>query len=228
MMAVSLVPPDREPADLVIFDCDGVLVDSERISNEVLAEVLGEHGIALSWQRAMATFIGQSVAGVRTNTALQFGIQMPENWSDTYYARMIPALAQRVEAIAGAVDAVRLVQAAGLRCCVASQGPMEKIKATLGRVGLWDDFVGYIYSAKHVARPKPAPDLFLHAAASMGVAPIRCTVIEDSVLGVTAAVAAGMRVLAYCPEGNEDRMRDLGGVPFRSMSQLPTLLGVAA
>lgn len=221
-----IMSSDLRPIELVIFDCDRVLVDSERISNEVLVEILGEHGVSLSWQDAQAIFLGQSVADVRTNAALRFGIEIPLDWSDTYYARMIPALAERVEAIDGAGEAVAAVRSAGLRCCVASQGPVEKIRATLSRTGLWEQFGGRIYSAKAVARPKPAPDLFLHAAADMGIPPGRCLVIEDSALGVTAAIAAGMRVLAYCPEGGENRMRELGATPFRSMLQVPTMLGV--
>lgn len=212
--------------ELVIFDCDGVLVDSERISNEVLAEVLGDHGIAVSWEEAKAIFLGQSVADVRTNVALRFGIELPLDWSDAYYARMIPALAERVEAIDGAPEAVDAVLSSALRCCVASQGPIEKIRATLSRTGLWERFDGRIYSAKAVARPKPAPDLFLHAAADMGIPAGQCLVIEDSAVGVTAAIAAGMRVLAYCPEGGEDRMRELGATVFRSMHQLAVLLGI--
>jgi len=218
--------PDLSHVELVIFDCDGVLVDSERISNEVLAEILREHGVSLSWRDAQAIFLGQSVADVRTNAALRFRIEMPLDWSDAYYARMIPALAERVEAIDGASEAVAAVLSAGLRCCVASQGPVGKMRATLSRTGLWEPFDGRIYSAKAVARPKPAPDLFLHAAADMGIPPGRCLVIEDSALGVTAAIAAGMRVLAYCPESGEDRMRELGATPFRSMHQVPTMLGI--
>jgi HAD superfamily hydrolase (TIGR01509 family) len=214
-------------APLVIFDCDGVLVDSERISNEVLASVLAEHGISLSWDQAKAIFIGQSVADIRAEAAFRFGIEMPLDWSDAYYARMIPALAERVEAIDGAREAVAAVRSAGLSYCVASQGPIEKIQSTLSRTGLWEAFEGRIYSAKSVPRPKPAPDLFLHAAAEMASLPERCVVIEDSILGVTAAIAADMRVLAYCPDGGEESMRGLGAIPFCSMHQVANLLGIA-
>jgi len=212
---------------LIIFDCDGVLVDSERISNEVIAEILAEHGLRLTWQQAMAEFLGQSVGQVRRTASLRFGIDLPADWSDAYYARMIPALAARVEPIDGALEAVAAVQGAGLACCVASQGPMEKIEATLTRIGLWERLRGAVFSAKSVARPKPAPDLFLLAAASMGVAPGECAVIEDSPLGITGALAAGMRVLAYCPLSDADAARKAGAHPFTSMSQVPELLGIA-
>jgi HAD superfamily hydrolase (TIGR01509 family) len=215
---------NRAPPDLVIFDCDGVLVDSERISNEVLAEVLGEHGISLSWEQTKAIFLGQSVTDVRVNAGLQFGIELPHDWADAYYERMIPALADRVQIIEGAREAVVAVKAAGLRYCVASQGPIEKMRATLSRTGLWELFDGRIYSSKAVARPKPHPDLFLHAAADIGVAPSRCVVIEDSVLGVTAGIAADMRVLAYCPDGGVSEMQALGATPFHSMHAIETLL----
>lgn len=102
MSTAKLTSTGLTSVDLVIFDCDGVLVDSERISNEVLAEVLAEHGIALSWEEAKATFLGQSVGDVRTNVARRFGVEMPLDWSEAYYGRMIPALAERVEAIDGA------------------------------------------------------------------------------------------------------------------------------
>lgn len=209
---------------LVIFDCDGVLVDSERISNEVLADILGMHGIALSWMDAQTTFVGQSTGQIRTTVTELFGITLPDDWSAHYYERMIPALASRVEAIDGAIDAVRAVRAAGLKFCVASQGPMAKIEATLTSVGLWGEFEEAVYSAYMVQRPKPAPDLFLFAAQNMNVAPAECVVIEDSPMGVAAAVGAGMQVLAFCPNGGADMMRARGGMPFRSMSELPTLL----
>lgn len=212
---------------LVIFDCDGVLVDSERISNEVLADILGTHGVTLSWMDAQTTFVGQSTGQIRTTVAEHFGVTLPDDWSTDYYERMIPALASRVEAIDGAIDVVRAVRAAGLKCCVASQGPMAKIQATLTRVGLWEVFGEAVYSAYSVQRPKPAPDLFLHAAESMNVPSAECVVIEDSATGVAAAVAAGMRVLAYCPNGGADIMSERGGIPFRSMSEIPGLLQLA-
>jgi len=217
---------DDSPIGLVIFDCDGVLVDSERISNGVIAELLAESGISLSWQEALQIFIGQSVDDVAMTVANRFGVTLPDDWQDAYYARMIPALAAHVEPIDGALEAVSAVQAAGLPCCVASQGPPFKIRTTLTRVGLWDRLEGAVFSAQSVERPKPAPDLFLHAAASMGVPYGECVVIEDSLLGITAAQAAGMRVLAYCPPEGSATAQTHGAPAFQSMRQVPALLGI--
>lgn len=223
-----MLPAGSDPISLIIFDCDGVLVDSERISNEVLVQVLGEHGVGLSWQEAQATFIGKSTGQIRAGVAEHFGVELPADWTRAYYDRMIPALAERVEAIDGAFDAVSAVRAAGRKCCVASQGPMEKIRATLTRTGLWGLFGGAVYSAYSVPRPKPAPDLFLFAARSMNVPPAECVVIEDSSTGVAAALAAGMCVLTYCPNDGADMMRERGAIPFRSMSEIPRLLRLDA
>lgn len=222
----SVVGTGDDPVSLIIFDCDGVLVDSERISNEVLAAVLCDHDVQLSWREAQSMFVGQSIGQISANVAERFGVELPNDWAHAYFDRMIPALAERVVAIDGAVDVVTAVKAAGLKCCVASQGPMDKIRATLTRVGLWEAFGEAVYSAYDVTRPKPAPDLFLFASESMKVSPGQCVVIEDSVTGVAAAVGAAMRVLAYCPHGGEDNMRQRGAIPFRSMFEIPSLLGI--
>lgn len=219
-----MVTQGFDPIEMVIFDCDGVLVDSERISNEVLSGVLSEYGVLLNWQDAQAMFIGQSVTEIAITIAKRCGIELPDNWSAAYYERMIPALADRVEPIAGAVDVVHSVRTAGLKYCVASQGPIKKMQATLTRVGLWEVFSESAFSAYFVEKPKPAPDLFLHAAKCMDVRPDDCIVIEDSLPGVSAAKAAGMRVLAYCPHGGGDKMQALGAIPFRSMTDLHGLL----
>jgi HAD superfamily hydrolase (TIGR01509 family) len=213
--------------DLIIFDCDGVLVDSEAIANEVLAGALADYGIALAASEARAIFAGLSVDDVRRRAGERFGILMPENWSVAYYARLIPTLGQRVMPIDGVGNVLRRLSAAGIRYCVASQGPIEKVRATLTRAEFWGLFEGHVYSAKLIGRPKPAPDLFLHAAASERAHPSRCAVIEDSVVGVQAGVAAGMRVFAYCARDEAAHMESLGAMPFFAMTGLPALLELA-
>jgi HAD superfamily hydrolase (TIGR01509 family) len=212
--------------DPVIFDCDGVLVASEAVANEVLAEILGGYGLALSGPEARATFVGMSVEDVRLSANARYGLAMREDWSVAYYADLIPALGARVEPIDGVHDVVAGLTDLQVPFCVASQGPPEKMKATLTRTGLWTAFGDRAYSAKAIRRPKPAPDLFLHAAQAQGVPPEKCAVIEDSVVGVTAGIAAGMTVFAYCPPADATAMERLVAIPFHGMEDLPGNLGL--
>lgn len=212
--------------DLIIFDCDGVLVDSELIANEVLAEILIGHGMAISATEARSIFIGQSVDEIRITAESYSGVFIPENWSIRYYEALLPALAERVRAVNGVEDIIELLRAAGVPFCVASQGPLEKIRTTLTAAGLWEAFSDRAYSSKSVARPKPAPDLFLHAAYACNSAPERCAVVEDSAPGVKAGVAAGMTVFAYCSVQDIPMMQDLGATTFTDMAELPIKRGL--
>ncbi len=212
--------------DLIIFDCDGVLVDSETVANEVLADILGGYGLAMTGPEARAIFVGMSLDAVRLHAGDRFGIAMPVDWSVAYYEAVIPVLAERCEPIEGIHDVVGSLKAAGIPFCVASQGPPDKMRATLTATGLWADFGTNAFSAKTIRRPKPAPDLFLHAARTMGFPPDRCAVVEDTVVGVTAGIAAEMTVFAYCPPEGAQTMTDLGATPFHAMRDLPALLGL--
>lgn len=212
--------------DLVIFDCDGVLVDSEAIGNAVLAEVLSGYGVRLSPLEARSRYAGCSVAAIRNGIEESFAVSLPDDWTEQYYRLLIAALSESVTPIDDVAAVVARLQDADLPFCVASQGPLEKTEASLKSARLWEAFAGRVFSAKAVARPKPAPDLFLHAARTCGAAPDRCAVIEDSAAGVQAARAAGMAVFAYCPQGNSKPLRSLGAVTFRSMAELPALLAV--
>jgi HAD superfamily hydrolase (TIGR01509 family) len=212
--------------DLVIFDCDGVLVDSETVATEVLAEVIRGHGVTLTGPEARAIFIGMSLDAVRLHANERFGIAMPQDWAVGYYATLIPMLAERCEPIDGIHDVVGKLKTASVPFCVASQGPPEKMHATLTATGLWADFGNSAFSAKSIRRPKPAPDLFLHAAQSKGFRPERCAVVEDTIVGVTAGIAAGMKVFAYCPPERTQTMAELGATPFHTMRDLPGLLGL--
>lgn len=209
----------------MIFDCDGVLVDSEAISNEVLAEILCLHGGTFTPETALAAFVGQSVQGIRETAKAAYDIALPENWHADYYARMLPALAKRVKPITGASEVVRGLHGTGQPICVASQGPPEKMLTTLTATGLAGYFEGRIFSAKSVARPKPFPDIFLHAADACGFDPSKCAVIEDTRIGVEAAVAAEMAVFGFCMADDAERMVHCGAHPFHNMNELPGLLG---
>lgn len=210
---------------LVIFDCDGVLVDSEPITNRLLAEELSSAGLPISAEEAIELFVGGTIASVHAQ-ARQMGATLPDNWVDGFYPRMIGRLAAEVELIPGIEDVLARLARAGLPHCVASNGPMLKMQATLGRTGLWDRLAGRLYSAHDVGSAKPEPDLFLHAAQSMGVPPHRCVVVEDSASGARAAQSAGMRCFGFTRGTPAERLTAHGAIPFADMVELPGLLGL--
>lgn len=207
------------PFDLIIFDCDGVLVDSEAISNRVLARILSKYGATLSPTETQRLFIGQSVSAVRQTALKELDVELPSDWAAGYYQELIPAL-EEVQPIPGVLPVLERLVSLGVTICVASQGPPEKMNTTLGVTRLEHFFEGRVYSAKSVARPKPAPDLFLYAASECRVHPMRCAVVEDSELGVTAARSAGMTAYAYCHPNQAECMSVLGAYPIHSMDDL--------
>lgn len=183
---------------LVIFDCDGVLVDSERIAIRIDVEVIRRHGWEITEAEVIELFVGRSDEFMRAEVARRTGRDLGPDWDlddpvDDYRA----ALERELVAVDGIVEALDAIDALGVPTCVASSGSHDKMRFTLGLTGLWDRFAGRIFSGSEVALGKPAPDLFLHAAREMGVEPRRCAVVEDSTAGVDAALAAGMHVLAY-------------------------------
>lgn len=211
------------PTTLVIFDCDGVLVDSERIAVKIDVEVFGRLGWQLTEAEVIERFVGSSWASIREQVEAHLGRRLPDDWEDTVEPLYRRALAQRLTPVDGIVEAL---DAIALPTCVASSGSHDKMRFTLGLTGLYERFSGRIFSASEVARGKPAPDLFLHAAERMGAAPEDCVVVEDSAKGVAAARAAGMRVLAYA--GGVTPASRLAGahtIVFDDMRQLPALLG---
>ncbi len=202
---------------LVIFDCDGVLVDSEVISNQALREALAEIGIELTLEETMAEYMGRSRAHMLARTAQLLGGPVPLEFAEGYDDRRDKMFWTHLEPVEGIEEALDELWEREIPTCVASSGDHEKMRLTLGLTGLWDRFEGRIYSATEVARGKPAPDLFLHAAAKEGFPPEDCVVVEDSAPGVEAARAAGMRVLGF----GEDLDAD---VVFTDMTELPHLL----
>src|SRR5690242_9098142 len=174
--------------DLVIFDCDGVLIDSELLSIRADQECLAECGIELSAEEILERYTGISFAGVVADLETRHG-PLPADFADRHRRLLWPLFEQELQAIPG-VGAI--LDSLTFKVCVASSGRPERLKHALSLVGLYERFHPYIFSATEVARGKPAPDLFLHAAGQMGVAPERCVVVEDSVPGVIAAVAASM------------------------------------
>ena len=219
-----MVSPARP--GLVIFDCDGVLVDSEPLSGRVSLEMIAEHGVTMSRDEMSARYLGTSDADMLRDVERRLGVTFPEGFVDEMQARKLVAFRAAVRAMDGAAAAVGAIASAGVPLCVASSGPRDSTRVKLASAGLLRYFDGRLFSAYDVPRGKPHPDLFLYAAAQMGVAPARCVVVEDSLPGVQGAVAAGMRVLGYASEGGGAALRTAGAEVFGDMADVPGLLGL--
>ena len=212
---------------LAIFDCDGVLVDSEVISNSVLAQMLTEQGLPTTLAEARRDYQGLLLADVVADAESKLGRALPADWLERYERERSVAFRDGLRPVAGVRQAVERVQVAGVAVCVASQGKLEKTRLSLQITGLHDLFEDdALFSAYQVPRGKPHPDLFLHAASEMGANPSGCVVVEDTPSGVRAAAAAGMRVLGYSADGDEHALRQAGGETFDCFDALPGLLGL--
>lgn len=210
--------------DVVVFDNDGVLVDSEPISNRVLADYLSELGHPTTYEESIRDYMGAAVHRVHDLVLERSGRRLPGDFDETFHARVFAAFQSELRAVDGVRDVLAKLNADGVPYCVASSGSHERIRVALRRTGLYEYFgEGRIFSAEDVGRGKPAPDLFLLAAEKTGVRPERCAVVEDSPLGVQAAVAAGMDVYGFAAMTPRAR---LGGATahFRRMEELPALL----
>jgi len=213
--------------DLVIFDCDGVLVDSEVISCRAHSETLTRHGYPITPDQVLERFLGRSMRQAILEVEAEMGRGLPDDFNAQVYAEIFRSFATSLQATPHIEETLAAI---ALPVCVASSGPPEKIRASLNRVGLWDRFAPHIFSAVQVSHGKPAPDLFLLAAGQMQTPPARCLVIEDSLAGIVAAVAAGMAVLGFhggshCRPGHGNGLRDAGAIAiFDDMRQLPGLI----
>ena len=217
---------------LVIFDCDGVLVDSEGISNAVLAEALSALGLAISGAEAHDAYRGMFLTEIAADAERRLGAPLPADFMEKFERDREEAFRASLQPVPGAASAVREVRELGCEVCVASQGRLSKTELTLSITGLRDLFgPDALFSAHSVVRGKPAPDLFLHAASSMGVQPDRCVVVEDTMIGVQAALTAGMRVIAYAPggdgdgDGDGDAFRRAGVQTVGALEELSAVLG---
>ena len=182
---------------LVLFDCDGVLVDSERLVIDIDVAAVTAAGWPMTREQAIEAFVGRSNADVMAMIEAQVGHPLPPDWDAAWEADYRRVFDELLEPVPGVRAAVEQVVARGRRTCVASSGSHDKMRRTLARTGLAELFEGRIFSATEVERGKPAPDLFLHAASRMQVDPGRCVVVEDSRHGVAAARSAGMRVVGF-------------------------------
>ena len=219
------------PIDLIIFDCDGVLVDSEVISCRAHADVLSRHGYPITADQVFERFLGRSTRQANLEIEAELGRKLPDDYHGDLQDELFRAFEADLEAIRGIHDVLDCVTQA---VCVASSGSHARMKVSLGATGLYERLAPNIFSSSQVKHGKPAPDLFLFAAAEMKVPPERCVVIEDSLAGIAGARAAGMKVLGFhggshCRPGYADALRRAGAdLTFADMYQLPDLVGRVA
>ena len=209
--------------DCIIFDCDGTLVDSEPLTNKVIAKMARELGIEMTWEEATRAFGGKTIDAVVYGMKELSGDDLPDDWvsrlvqnvSEAYKYGLVP-----MDGISEVLDSLKIP------ICVASNGRPGHVENSLKLTGLYKYFEGRVYTASEVSNPKPAPDLFLYAVGKMGFSKEQCVVIEDSIPGVTAAVRAGIRVLALVKMSTEKELVQAGAEPFTNMRELPNLLGL--
>jgi HAD superfamily hydrolase (TIGR01509 family) len=206
--------------DLVIFDCDGVLIDSDRISLRVQAEMLCELGVPTSYNACVRDFLGIGMPATLAAITARLGRPVPSSWIDELDWAVRTAFTRELAPTPGIVEALNQIT---VPTCIASSGSHDKMRFTLGLTNLYPRFEGRIFSGDEVAHGKPAPDLLLHAARTMSTAAARCVVVEDSPSGIQAAKAAGMRVLGYAATTPKDWLHD-ADVVFSDMAELPTLV----
>ena len=218
------------PFDAVIFDCDGVLVDSEPITNRVLAEMLGELGWNISTRETMRHFVGKTVKDEAALIESHTGFRLTAQWLEQFRARRNAALEAELLGVTGAPLAVKtLHEALGGVIAVASGADRHKVEMQLAKVGIFKYFEGRIFSGHEMPRNKPHPDVYLAAAGGLEVNPARCAIVEDTITGATAGLAAGATVFGYCPDaaghGHAEAMRATGvAAIFHDMAELPAVL----
>ena len=207
----------------IIFDCDGTLVDSEEVTNEIIAEMAGELGVKMTGEEATAIFVGKTLDAVLYKMRELSGKEIPDDW--------LPRLIKRVSEVwkteLKPVNGVReLLESLKIPICVASNGKPIHINQSLRMTGLHDFFDGNIFSASDIGVPKPAPDLFLYAAEKMGFKPEQCVVIEDSIPGVMAANHAKIKAYGLVKLCSAEELENAGAIPFTNMQELSGLLGI--
>jgi HAD superfamily hydrolase (TIGR01509 family) len=207
----------------IIFDSDGILVDSETLSARVFQEMAMELGFEMDFERAKEQF-----GGISMKENLQFiqenlQVPMPENFEKEFRSRTYEVFKKELKAVPGIIDLIAKLQ---VPFCVASSGPLEKIRLNLGLVGLLELFEGRIYSSYEIGKWKPDPGIYIHAATEMGYKPEECLVIEDSAAGIRAAILGSFMVFALASKSRKEHFEQLGAVTFEDMKELETLLGL--
>jgi HAD superfamily hydrolase (TIGR01509 family) len=226
-LALQVLRARRVPLRLVIFDCDGVLVDSEPIVNRVVAAELTQLGWPVTAEQCCRLFLGLSLTTMIPLIETELRRKLPLRWEHHLEERLVTVLARDAELMPGAAAAMAETTRLGLPWRIASNSSHAELRTKFGRNGLGDVVAGRLHSYHDVPHGKPAPDLFLAAAAAECVAPECCVVIEDSVPGVRAAMAAHMSCLGFCPDGDGAHLLAEGAAPFHSLHDLPTLLRAA-
>jgi HAD superfamily hydrolase (TIGR01509 family) len=220
-------PEERSRFDLVIFDSDGVLVDSELLANRALAQTLTAYGLATTPEQAVAEYRGRILADVVARVDARAGRSLDEQWITDFEQLRALLFKEHLTAMPGVRELIEAVVAGGVDRAVATQGKPEKTELTLGLTGLRELFdVDAVFTSYEVARGKPAPDLYLHVAERRGADPARCAVIEDTLIGMTAGLAAGMCVFGLASVASEREIAELGATPFREFAAIvPQLNG---
>lgn len=213
-------PDHNMPPKAVIFDCDGVVVDSEEMTFDLLVEEFTSHGLPLTRDVIARDYIGGTMVDVATR-ARAAGASLPDDWVDRFYRRLYAHLAKGTPLVPGILTVLDRLDAAGIPYAIGSNGSDEKMQVTLGQhPGLMARFRGHLYSGQTLGRPKPAPDLYLHAARQLGATPDTSVVIEDSPTGARAARAAGIRCLGYAAHTPAERLVAEGAETFFAMPDL--------
>jgi HAD superfamily hydrolase (TIGR01509 family) len=224
MLHSTLWKTSVPPFQLIIFDCDGTLVDTERVGNQVIVESLQNMGHAITLDEALAAFAGRKMADTLKLIEERLGAPLPPAFLDRLREDMAVAFEERLETMPGVPDVLDFLQAAHVPRCVASNGPHEKMEISLGVTGLLPYFGQSVFSAYECKSWKPDPGLFFFAAEKMGYPPSACAVVEDSAFGVRGGIAAGMTVFGYAPRHEGNDLKSLGARVFHHMDELPHLL----
>ncbi|MFK7874496.1 MAG: HAD family hydrolase [Paracoccaceae bacterium] len=210
---------------MVLFDCDGVIVDSEPLTNDVIIQNLAGYGLSLTQDDVANYFIGGTMQGVM-DTSRSMGARLPDDWLDEIYGLMLTRLAQDVALIPGVTRVLDALDAAGIPFAIGSNGPHRKMDVTLTKTGIGMRFAGRIYSREDVVNAKPAPDVYLKAAKDAGIAPQNCVVVEDSASGAKAGKAAGMVTFGFAADTDPAKLEPICDHVFKDMRDLPQLLGL--
>jgi len=217
-------PMNTKPYDLVIFDCDGVLVESEGLACRIYVDLFAEYGYPLDYTETLHKFYGVTLANRLKVSAQELGWTPPGEFIPRFNERLLELSERELRTIPHIHE---LIESITVPMCVASNGSREEIVFRLKVAGLTKRFGNAIFSGTEVPHPKPAPDVYLAAAEAFQVHPSRCVVVEDSVLGVTAAVRAGMKVYGHATFNSADSLRAAGAIPFANMLELKNLLNDA-
>jgi HAD superfamily hydrolase (TIGR01509 family) len=227
--ALALLRARSAPLRMIIFDCDGVLVDSEPVANRVCAAEISALGWPMTAVESHTRFLGMSLSDMRPVIEAKLGRQLPAGWVAYLADRLVETLSQEAVLIDGAEATLRATSALGLDWRIASNSGPEELRAKFARTGLASLVEGRVHSANEVirrgGRGKPSPDLFLAAAAASGLPPETCVVVEDSLTGIRAARAAGMTCLVFAPGNDSPTLAEPDTAPVRSLYHLPDLFG---